>query len=97
MNIKFKLKNGKEYTLANDLNGYQVGTELLTKNKEGREIRNIQGARYYATLESALQGIFELGVRKSDATTFNELARDIADMKNMVLGWRDVIHEVLNN
>jgi len=90
MRIEFKLKNGKDYVFASDSHGYQVGQEVEVKRERGVEV-NLTNVSYYSTIENALKGIYELGMRKSDAASWLDLAKDSEAISKMILGWRSVL------
>lgn len=86
MRIPFNYKNNKTiYILTNDKNGYQIGKQTFSKDSvTGETKESLADNTYYHDIPSAIQNIFERGIKLSDAKTFVGLAKDIEETKNMI-------------
>jgi len=86
--LKIKLEhNGKEIWIESDnVHNFIIHDGFKSYvNKDGRKIEVQQNPRNYSQLKMALNDIINVGIRKSDATTLNQMYNEIAELKRLIL------------
>ena len=89
--LKIKMEHkGKEIWLESDRHNYVVHDgykkHIVKSGKDkGKTVEIQQHPCYFSRLDLALNCIMTKGIRKSDATTLNQMYNEIAELKRLIL------------
>ncbi len=85
--LRIKLEHkGREIWLESNIHNYIVHDGYKTSvNKKGEEVKTQQHPCYYSRLDLALNCILTKGIRKSDATTLEQMYNELIDLKRLIL------------
>ena len=75
-----RIELDKEIVLTTDPKNFILNTWVTTK----RDGKTLSAFAYYSTFEGALNGYLKHRTRRSDATSFKELASEVRELKEHI-------------
>ena len=83
LDVKLKFRN-QEYQVTADTNCYTVHTIKIAEKGKNKGEKYSAEQRYVSSIESVIETIMEQSIRRSDATTLNDILDVVRKVRDIV-------------